>query len=119
MADKNIFRRIKIIITKNKKFSFKEKVYKIVSQIPKGKVVTYGQVSQMAGKKQFARAVGVYMKINPNTPAVPCHRVVSSKGELTGYSGIGGIKMKKLMLLNEGVLFTGNKVNLSKSQWKM
>jgi O-6-methylguanine DNA methyltransferase len=97
---------------------FKEKVYKICSSIPKGKVATYGQIAELAGKPKAARAVGVLMKTNPDAPIVPCHRVVGSQGELTGYSGKGGLTQKKKMLLQEGVYFKKNKVDLSVSKWK-
>ncbi|MBI3366667.1 MGMT family protein [Candidatus Roizmanbacteria bacterium] len=98
--------------------SFKEKIYSLTNQIPKGKVVTYGQLAKLAGKPKAARAVGLFMKTNPNAPHTPCHRVVAAGGNLTGYSGKGGIAGKKKMLLTEGVLFNGNKVDLSRSLWE-
>jgi len=97
---------------------FKEKVYQICSSIPKGKVATYGQLARLAGKPRAARAVGVFMKNNPDAPIVPCHRVVASDGKLTGYSGVGGITKKKQMLILEGVSFNKNVVALSVSKWK-
>ncbi|MEK7522600.1 MAG: MGMT family protein [Patescibacteria group bacterium] len=101
-----------------KLISFKTNVYKICSSIPKGKVVTYGQLARLAGKLKAARAVGSFMKNNPDAPLVPCHRVVASDGKLTGYSGTGGITQKKKMLLKEGVYFKNSRVNLSVSRWK-
>jgi O-6-methylguanine DNA methyltransferase len=98
--------------------NFKEKIYKFCSSIPKGKVATYGQLARLAGKPKAARAVGVFMKNNPDAPVVPCHRVVASDGKLTGYSGTGGIVQKKKMLINEGVSFKNNKVDLLVSKWK-
>ncbi|MCL5019275.1 MAG: MGMT family protein [Patescibacteria group bacterium] len=97
---------------------FKNKIYQLTRLIPKGKVATYGQLARLAGKPKAARAVGVFMKNNPNAPMVPCHRVVASDGKLTGYSGIGGIAQKRKMLINEGVLFKNNKVDLLVSKWK-
>ncbi len=97
---------------------FKEKVYKICRSIPEGKVATYGQLAGLAGKPKASRAVGTFMKNNPDAPIVPCYRVVASDGKLTGYSGIGGITQKKKMLLKEGVCFKNNKVNLFISGWK-
>ncbi len=98
--------------------NFKEKIYKICSSIPKGKVATYGQLARLAGKPKAARAVGVFMKINPDAPLVPCHRVVASDGNLTGYSGTGGIPQKKKMLLAEGVSFKNTRADLFISKWK-
>lgn len=91
--------------------TFKEKVYEITRNIPKGKVATYGQIAEMAGNKKAARAVGVLMRTNPDAPHTPCHRVVSADGSLTGYSAEGGIKRKMQMLLAEGVIFKNDKVD--------
>ena len=98
--------------------SFTEKIYKITSKIPKGRVATYGQLAKMAGSPRAARAVGMCMKHNPDMKVVPCHRVVASDGTLTGYAFGSGIPTKKKMLLKEGVAFKGERVNLSRSQWK-
>jgi O-6-methylguanine DNA methyltransferase len=98
--------------------SFYADVYKIVKTIPKGKVATYGQVAKLAGSPRAARAVGLAMKTNPNAPIVPCHRVVASDGSLTGYSGIGGVDGKRKMLIKEGVMFKGDKVDLKSSLWQ-
>lgn len=94
-----------------------ELVYEITSRIPKGKVATYGQIARMVGKPKAARMVGHYMKVNPYAPHVPCHRVVGASGVLTGYS-LGGVDVKRKLLIKEGVEFIGNRVNLPKSQWK-
>lgn len=97
--------------------SFVDKVYEVSKQIPKGSVATYAQIAALSGNPKAARAVGMAMRKNPHMPIVPCHRVVSSSGELTGYSA-GGVGVKKEMLLKEGVKFVGDKVDLAKSQWR-
>lgn len=99
--------------------SFKELVYDVTNQIPKGKVATYGQIARLMGKPKAARAVGMCMRTNPNAPHTPCHRVVSSDGKLTGYSAGEGVITKKKMLLAEGVHFIGKSVDLSRSQWNI
>ena len=96
---------------------FTNQVYKILRTVPQGKVVTYGQLAKLAGSPKAARAVGMAMRINPDAPQTPCHRVVASDGSLTGYSGIGGVHRKKSMLIDEGVKFKGEKVDLTTSQW--
>lgn len=98
--------------------SFRDRVYEITKSIPRGKVATYGQIAMLSGKPKAARAVGGFMRTNPFAPVVPCHRVVASDGSLTGYSGEGGIKKKKEMLIAEGVEFKGEKIDLEKSSWK-
>lgn|SRR3989338_2953387 len=98
--------------------TFKEKVYQITSQIPSGKVATYGQIARLADSPHSARAVGMCMRTNPYAPKVPCHRVVASNGQLTGFSGVGGLTTKKQFLISEGVELIRNKVNLSRFLWK-
>lgn len=98
--------------------SFTERVYTLTKKIPKGKVATYKQLANLAGSPGAARAVGMCMRNNPNAPIVPCHRVVASNGVLTGYSAGEGIKTKQAMLLEEGVTFINDRVDLSVSQWK-
>jgi len=96
---------------------FKDRVYQITSAIPKGKVATYGYIAKLAGKPRAARVVGMYMRINPFAPRVPCHRVVAFDGKLTGYSAPGGIKKKRTMLIREGVRFKKDRVDLVMSGW--
>lgn len=98
--------------------SFRETVYELTKLIPPGYVATYKQIAVKSGKPKAARVVGLFMKSNPYIPQVPCHRVVGSDGQLTGYSGQGGKKKKEQLLKKEGVVFSGKKINLTISQWK-
>lgn len=97
--------------------SFKDQIYKAVSRIPAGRAATYGQIAAISGNRKAARVVGLLMRNNPNPAKIPCHRVVSSTGHLTGYSMVGGIEQKKQKLITEGVLFLGDKVDLRSCQW--
>lgn len=99
--------------------TFREKVYSLAKQIPKGKVATYGQLAALAGSPKAARAVGMSMKCNPDMTNVPCHRVVASDGKLTGYAFGEGITTKRQKLIEEGVVFKNDKVDLSKSLYKL
>lgn len=98
--------------------TFRDRVYEITRQIPRGKVATYGQIAMLAGNSAGARAVGMCMRTNPNVPQTPCHRVVASDGKLTGYSAKEGLKTKREMLLDEGVRFVGERVDLKASLWQ-
>jgi O-6-methylguanine DNA methyltransferase len=98
--------------------SFQDKVYRLIRTIPEGKVATYGQIAKLVGSPGAARAVGMCMKINPDAPRTPCHRIVASDGRLTGYSAEGGIRKKKQMLLSEGVSFVGDRVDLGHCLWR-
>ena len=94
-----------------------QKIYHIVSLIPKGKVLTYKKVAELAGIKN-PRVVGFAMHSNKDTKLIPCHRVVGTTGKLTGYAR-GGIKRKKEILEKEGVYFIDNQtVDFSKSLYK-
>lgn len=108
------------------------KVYKIVAEIPKGKVMTYGQVAEAAGNKNLARVVGNTMHKNPvpfvelarecgctgnfeidsemerlfrqmGIGRVPCHRVVNASGSMGKNFGLGGPEVQAKMLRAEGV----------------
>lgn len=78
--------------------SFRDKVLKIVSEIPLGQVLTYKEVAARAGNPFAARAVGAILRTNYN-PAIPCHRVIRSDGKLGGYNR--GIELKKAILETE------------------
>jgi methylated-DNA-[protein]-cysteine S-methyltransferase len=84
-----------------RKKKFKEKVLKIVSRIPKGKVLTYKEVAEKAGSPWAARAVGNIMSKNCN-PRVFCHRVIQSDGKIGGFRN--GTEKKRALLIQEGYL---------------
>lgn len=80
---------------------FRMTVWKMLLDIPYGKTVSYGDIAKAVAKsrgieKMSAQAVGNAVGHNPISIIVPCHRVVGSKGSLTGYGG--GIKRKKELL---------------------
>ncbi|MGB4600255.1 MAG: MGMT family protein [Trichlorobacter sp.] len=90
---------------------FQQQVLRLTALIPYGHVVTYGYLAQQIGLPGAARAVGGVMAANPLPIVIPCHRVVAASGKLTGYSGAGGIAMKRYLLELEGVDFRGERVN--------
>lgn len=86
---------------KNKSSLFKERVQKIVKDIKKGTVLSYGEVARRAGNPGAARAVGTIMANNFNK-SIPCHRVVKADGKIGNYNR-GGIIKKIELLKKEGV----------------
>ena len=60
--------------------SFRKEVYEVVSQIPVGKVSTYGGIALLLGAPQCSRMVGRALKEVPDELSIPCHRVVNSTG---------------------------------------
>ncbi|MDP3995255.1 MAG: MGMT family protein, partial [bacterium] len=73
---------------------FSEKVFRVVSQIPKGSVLTYAEVARKAGSPNAARAVGNVLNKNYD-PNIPCHRVIKSDGTGGGYNRGASLKAKR------------------------
>jgi methylated-DNA-[protein]-cysteine S-methyltransferase len=82
-------------------------VYELLSQIPKGKVTTYGELARKLNVKAF-RGVGQIVGENPNAPTVPCHRVVKSNGAISGYAF--GVEKKIELLKSEGISVEDDKI---------
>jgi O-6-methylguanine DNA methyltransferase len=77
---------------------FALKVNAIVTKIPKGKTMTYGEVAKKAGKPGAARAVGMIMSKNYNSK-IPCHRVVRADGKMGGYNRGGPSRKAELLMM--------------------
>jgi methylated-DNA-[protein]-cysteine S-methyltransferase len=75
--------------------SFRAKVFKIVSSIPAGKMLTYSEVAKRAGRPKAQRAVGNILAKNFD-PKIPCHRVIRSDGKIGGYNRGRKLKINKL-----------------------
>lgn len=78
-----------------------DKIYKVVSKIPKGQTLTYKEVAIVVGYPRAYRAVGNILNKNHN-PDIPCHRVVRSDGGTGGYNRGGAAKIK--ILKQEGAI---------------
>lgn len=76
---------------------FRKTIYRQLIKVPIGSTITYGELSQQIGGRKYARAVGRAMAANPYPIAIPCHRVVAKKS-VGGYSGGGGLSMKRRLL---------------------
>lgn len=86
---------------------FRKSVWRILSGIPFGSTMTYGQIEAAlhpgsSGSGISVRAVAGAVAANPVSIIVPCHRVLGSGGRLTGYAG--GLDRKRKLLLIEGAL---------------
>ena len=80
---------------------FRTRVYEVVRQIPRGMVMTYGDVAKEAGSPGAARAVGTILSQNYD-PAIPCHRVIRSDGRPGQYNR--GAERKREILTQEGAM---------------
>ncbi len=91
-------------------------VYDLVSRIPAGRVLTYGAVAKSLGLKT-PRQVGWALHRNPDESQIPCHRVVFADGALAPNFAFGGSVEQKMRLKAEGVIFRGERVDLSRCLW--
>lgn len=82
--------------------AFQRRVWRAILRIPYGRVRSYQWVATKVGGKQYARAVGMALGVNPVPIVVPCHRVVSHDGSLGGFGC--GLPMKRRLLKLEGTL---------------
>lgn len=80
---------------------FQKMVWRILRDIPYGKVLTYRDVAERIGNNKAFRAVGSACGKNKLAIIVPCHRVIASDGKLGGFSG--GLRLKKHLLQLEGI----------------
>lgn len=94
-----------------------ERIYRVVRQIPRGQVATYGQVGRIVDRCT-ARMVGYAMAALRGRTDVPWQRVINSKGEISTRSrGDGALRQRKL-LGKEGIHFDSRgRVNLRKVRW--
>ena len=85
-----------------------KKIYKKLSEVPKGKITTYGELAKAVGMKNGQRAVGRIMNKNPYPVIIPCHRVIMSDGKVGGYAY--GQEIKSTMLTKEGIKIKNGKI---------
>ena len=101
--------------TENKKpadINWYKEVWKVVSEIPSGHVLTYGEVARLSGLPKAARRVSQALRRAPGDMQLPWHRVINSQGKISFPEDSSGWKRQKDMLEGEGVVFLNGKVNL-------
>ena len=82
---------------------FQLDVWRAVDAVPFGKTTTYGSIATSIARPNATRAVGRAVGANPVPLIIPCHRVIGSSGELTGFGG--GLPLKeRLLALEHGSL---------------
>jgi len=90
--------------------------YEVVRGIPRGRVMSYGQVARLAGFARCARQVGYALHGNPDSSTIPCHRVVFKDGRLSPAFAFGGENRQRELLEDEGVTFINSKVDMAECQ---
>ena len=97
--------------------TFPQQVYQVVSQVPRGCVITYGQIALMTGRPRASRIVGCILARGA-VPGIPYHRVVYRDGRLCCTEAFGGQQIQRELLKREGVLFLPDgRVDLRQCGW--
>ena len=98
---------------------FARAVYAVVREIPRGRVVTYGQVAAFLGHPRAARAVGTALAHLPKPLAriVPWQRVINASGRISIRGDVLRPDLQRQLLELEGVLFRGGRVDLKRFRW--
>lgn len=101
------------------KSGFFEHVWDIVKQVPRGKIVSYGQIAALLGSPRAARTVGWALHSMPDNMEIPWHRVINSQGRISigdcGHSS----DIQQLLLEQEGVVFDDRgTVDMKIFQWR-
>ncbi|MBM3289680.1 MAG: methylated-DNA--[protein]-cysteine S-methyltransferase [Candidatus Hydrogenedentes bacterium] len=84
--------------------SFYDAVYRLVRDIPRGRVMTYGQIAAVLGVPRAARAVGFAMRMSTNK-RVPWQRVINHRGGISARGDIDRPMLQRVLLEKEGVTF--------------
>ena len=93
--------------------NFKQKVYRKLKAVPKGKVITYKNLAKAVNSEAY-RSVGSCMKTNKDPKNIPCYKVINSDGKIGSYSATGGIKKKISLLKKDNIEVENKKVDLVK-----
>ena len=98
--------------------NFFEKVYAVAKQIPYGRVTSFGAIANYLGAAKSARMVGYALNGSVGKD-VPAHRVVNSKGLLTGKHHFEGTNLMQQLLESEGIKVVDNQIqNFAKVFWE-
>ena len=96
--------------------TFRVAIYRLVRDVPRGQVVTYGQVAMTLGRPRSARAVGGAMRRCPDD--VPWHRVVNAQGGISRRRQMAGMLTQRMRLEQEGVRLRRGRVPLATYRWE-
>ncbi len=94
--------------------TFFEAVYRLVREIPHGRVTTYGEIARTLGRPHASRAVGYALHANRDATGTPCYRVVNRFGELSRGYVFGGEGVQQMMLEADGIEVRDGVVDLSR-----
>ena len=91
----------------------REAIYLALSQVPKGKVITYGNLAKLAGMPNGARLAGRLMCELPEGSNLPWHRVINAQGKISLSENSDGYREQLARLEKDGIVMSNGKINLS------
>jgi methylated-DNA-protein-cysteine methyltransferase-like protein len=98
--------------------NFYEAVYRLARKIPRGRVMTYGQIATILGCPRAARAVGYAMRAS-GPHDVPWQRVINGKGQISAKTEVERPVLQRMLLESEGVKFDANEAcDLKRYRWE-
>jgi methylated-DNA-protein-cysteine methyltransferase-like protein len=89
-----------------------------LAAVPAGRVVTYGQLAELAGLPRAARLVGATLKKLPVDTTLPWHRVINASGRISFPLDSDGYRRQRARLLEEGIDVCGNRISLARYRWQ-
>lgn len=96
----------------------REALYLVLAQIPEGKVVSYGELAEMAGLGRAARWVGRTLSQLPEGSRLPWHRVIAAGGRLSLAAGTVSGAEQRARLRAEGVSILNERVDMRRHGWR-
>lgn len=98
--------------------SREQRIWQVIATIPRGKVVSYGQVAEMAGLGRQARFVGRALGMLPEGHDMPWFRVIRSSGQIAFPMDSDAFKRQVELLTGEGVEVVDGKVSMARFRWQ-
>lgn len=98
--------------------SLQQRVWQVVSEVPEGKIASYGQIATLAGAPRAARQVGQILSRLPSDSRLPWHRILNAKGQISFPDDSEAYRRQKQLLESEGVVFMNRRVSLQQYQWQ-
>lgn len=94
-------------------------IYDAIRRVPRGSVVTYGQIAAMVGFPRHARLVGRALRSLPDRSDVPWHRVVNASGEVSRRTVGDSHELQRMLLEGEGIVFNRrHRISLDRFRWE-
>lgn len=93
-------------------------IWEMVALVPYGKVASYGQIASFAGLPGRARLVGYALNIAPKELQLPWHRIINAQGKISLPQATGHYALQRSLLEEEGIEFSGERIDMKRYRWQ-